>query len=84
MAAIISALLKKKAAGAALGLLASKTQFGASAGALGGLWAVLPRAFEGDPEAIGQVFMIVVGWAVALYGRLKAKPDVPKKGSKKL
>ena len=78
MAAIISVLLKKKAAGAILGLLVSKTQYGASAGALGGLWAVLPRAFEGDPEAIGQVCLIVFGWGVALYGRLKAKPDVIK------
>lgn len=82
MAAIIAALLKKKAAGTILGLLASKTQYGASAGALGGLWAVLPRAFEKDPEAIGQVCLIIFGWAVALYGRLKAKPDAPKKKGK--
>lgn len=72
MTAIILSLLQKKAAGQVLGLLASKTQWGASTGALGGLWAVLPRALEKDPEAIGQVVMIVAGWLGALYGRWKA------------
>ena len=72
MTAIILALLKQKAAGKVLGLLASKTQWGASTGALGGLWAVLPSALEGKPDAVGQVAMIVLGWLGALYGRWKA------------
>lgn len=37
MTSIILALLQKKAAGEMLGLLTSKTQYGASAGALAGL-----------------------------------------------
>lgn len=72
MSAIIMALLKQKAMGSIVGLLASKTQYGASAATVTGLWAILPRALEGNPDAIGQAVIIVVGWLVALYGRLRA------------
>ena len=73
MGAILISLLKQKAAGKFTGLLVSKTGWGVSFAAAGGLWAVLPRALEGDPEAVGQVTLIVLGWLGTLYGRLKAK-----------
>ncbi len=72
MSAIIMALLKQKAMGSIVGLLASKTQYGASAATVTGLWAVLPRALAGEPEAVGQAVLMVGGWLVALYGRLRA------------
>ena len=72
MSAIIIALLKQKALGSIVGLLASKTQYGASAATVTGLWAILPRALEGNPDAIGQIVLIVGGWLLALYGRLRA------------
>ncbi len=68
----ITSLIAKKAAGKIAGLLVSKTQVGASAAGIGGLWAVLPGALASDPEAIGQAVLIVIGWATALYGRMKA------------
>ena len=74
MASLIASLVAKKAAGEVVGLLASKTQMGASAGALGGLWAVLPGVLVGEPDAIGQLALIVIGWIGALYGRWKAQP----------
>lgn len=83
MGAILLALLKKKAAGEVLGLLVSKTAGGATTAAVAGLWAVLPRALEKDPEAIGQVALILFGWLMALIGRLKAKPAAPKKAKRK-
>ncbi len=70
---IIAALLQKKAAGELLGLLASKTQWGASTVGVTALFAVLPQALEKDPTAIGQVVLIIGGWLMALMGRLKAK-----------
>jgi len=79
-------LLAHKEAGKLLGLLVSKTQYGATTTAVGGLWAVLPRAIEGDPEAVGQVTLIVIGWLGVMSGRLKAKlakPEAPAKGKGK-
>ncbi len=82
MGAIIVSLLKQKAAGQVLGLLVSKTAGGATLVGFTALWAVLPRALESDPEAVGQVVLIMLGWLGALYGRWKAKPaalEQPKK-----
>lgn len=76
MTAIILALLKQKAAGKVLGLLVSKTQLGASAGATGGLMAALPGALAGEPAAIGAVVLIIGGWLGALYGRWKAAKPI--------
>lgn len=73
MGAIIAGLIKQKVAGKIMGLLASKTQWGASSVAGASIWASLPKALEGDPEAIGIVAITVFGWLYALYGRLKAK-----------
>ena len=70
---VVTTLLEKKAAGHVLGLLVSKTQLGISAASVTGLVAVLPQAMSGDPTAIGQVVLIVLGWIGALYGRLMAK-----------
>ena len=72
LAPLIAGLLKQKAAGSITGLLASKTQYGASAIAGSALWAVVPRALDGDAEAVGQVVLALVGWAVAIWGRLRA------------
>lgn len=83
MGSLIVTLLKQKAAGKLVGLLASKTQYGATATALGGLMAVLPRALENDPEAVGQAALIIFGWLTVMYGRLKAKLEAPAKGRKK-
>ena len=58
-------LLKQKEAGRIFGLLVSKTAFGTTGVALTALWAVLPRALEKDPEAVGQVALIVAGWVVS-------------------
>ncbi len=74
MGAILASLLKQKATGQIMGLLVSKTQLGATLGGGAALWAVLPRALESDPEAVGQVVLIMLGWLGALYGRWKAKP----------
>ena len=73
--AILTTLLKQKAAGQFIGLLASKTQYGATVGGLTGLWALLPRLMEKDPEAIGLATLIVFSWLGALYGRWKAKAE---------
>lgn len=70
---IVTALVKKKIAGEVVGLLASKTQWGASSVAAGGIWASLPGALNKDPEAIGQIALIVLGWLATLWGRLTAK-----------
>lgn len=83
MGALIVSLLKQKEAGRIFGLLVSKTAFGTTGVALTALWAVLPRALEKDPEAVGQVALIVAGWLGALYGRLKAKLARPEKSKKK-
>ena len=83
MDALIVSLLKQKAAGEVFGLLVSKTQYGATMAALGGLWAVLPRAIEKDPEAIGQAALIIFGWLGVMYGRLKARLAAPAKSKKK-
>jgi len=74
MGTIIASLIAKKAAGHVIGLLASKTQIGATTGAAGGLIVALPGALNGDPNAIGAVVLIVIGWLGALYGRWRAKP----------
>ena len=81
MGSLIASLVAKKAAGEIVGLLASKTQMGASAGALGGLWAVMPGVLAKEPNAIGQAALIVFGWLGALYGRWKVQPA--KTGKKK-
>ena len=73
MFSFIAMLVQKKVAGELVGLLASKTQWGASSVAMGGLWAALPGALAGEPEAVGQVVLIVFGWLGALWGRLKAR-----------
>ncbi len=72
MGTIITELIAKKVAGEAIGLLASKTQWGATSITGAALWAAVPRALNGDPEAVGQVVLAVVGWLLALYGRWKA------------
>jgi len=73
MGAIIAGLIKQKIAGKLAGLLVSKTQWGASSIAGASIWQSLPKALEGDPEAIGIVAITVFGWLTALWGRLKAK-----------
>ena len=70
---VVTSLLAKKAAGHVAGLLVSKTQYGASAAGLGGLWAVLPGVLAREPEAIGTAVLIIGGWLMALYGRMKAR-----------
>lgn len=72
MSAILWSLVEKKAAGELLGLLVSKTQWGASTATVTALWTVLPQALQGDAEAIGQTVLIIGGWLMALYGRVKA------------
>ncbi len=69
----IESLLAAKFAGKASGLLVSKTQWGASTAGLAGLSYLLPGILEKDPQAIGTAVVIVVGWLVALWGRLRAK-----------
>ena len=69
---IIESLLAAKFAGKVSGLLVSKTQLGASLGSSAGLYALLPGILEKDPEAIGTAVVIVIGWLVAMWGRLRA------------
>ncbi len=73
MDALIAGLVKHKLEGKVVGLLASKTQWGATSIAGASIWTSLPGALEGDPEAVGVVVITVFGWLVALYGRLKAR-----------
>ena len=72
MGTIIAGLVAQKAAGQVMGLIASKTQWGATTAAGAGIWAILPRVIDKDPEAIGQLVLILFGWLTALYGRWKA------------
>ncbi len=74
IANIFAALVAKKAEGAIVGLLSSKTMAGVTAGAGATIWAILPRVLEKDPEAIGQLVLMVIGYILAAIGRLKAKP----------
>ena len=67
---IVASLLAAKADGQPIGLLASKTQWGATTGSLTGLCALLPRIAAKDPEAIGLAVLIVGAWLFTLYGRL--------------
>lgn len=56
-----------------IGLLVSKTQWGASSMTLTALWSILPQALAGDPVAIGQAVSMVVGWLTVIYGRLHTR-----------
>ena len=71
----VAALIIKKAEGKAVGLLASKTQWGATT-ALGGLspeiFDLIGRAYQKDPEAIGRLVLIVGAYLMALIGRWMA------------
>ena len=69
---LIFNLVAAKLDGQVVGLLASKTQWGATTASLAGLWPLVPGIAAKDPAAIGNAVLIVVGWLVALYGRLKA------------
>jgi hypothetical protein len=72
MAAIIQALIAKKAQGAVVGLLASKTQYAATLGSSSGLYALIPGVLAKDPEAIGNAVLILLCWIGTLIGRLRA------------
>ena len=73
MGTIILGLLKQKAAGKLIGMVASKTVGSATAGSVAGIVAALPAALGGDKTAIGAIVVIVLGWFGTLIGRLKAK-----------
>ena len=72
MGGIIAKLVAQKIAGKALGLVVSKTAWGASGISGAALWAAVPKALEGDAEAIGQIVMAAGGWVLTLYGRWRA------------
>lgn len=51
------------------GMRISKTKVAANIGGLGGIWALIPRVLEKDPEAIGNLILIIVAWGFTLWGR---------------
>ncbi|MBI3936750.1 MAG: hypothetical protein HY323_07215 [Betaproteobacteria bacterium] len=82
IAGLVKALIEKKAAGALVGLLASKTQWAAT-GTVGlftpEILDLIARAMQRDEAAIGRLVLIMLGYLGTLWARWQAaKPkEVP-------
>ena len=51
----------------------SLTKAGANVAGAGALWAILPQVAEGNPAAIGQFVLLLLGWVGVLLGRWRAE-----------
>ena len=47
----------------------SKTKVAANIGGLNGFFVLLPGVLEKDPQAIGQMMLLIVAWIGTLWGR---------------
>lgn len=77
MGSILNALITTVAhdalTGAKTGKRVSKTKAGVNVMGAAGLTAIdWAGAVSGDPQAIGTLVVMIVGWGMTLYGRWKA------------